>query len=345
MPLDDAIGEPAETSRLRSANDRLRRELAAVRGHARRLSEAVDAYEEAAVTAARLSAARIPKWVAGRKPRRNEAILGTIWSDSHFDEIVRNQELGGRAENAYDRHIATLRWHRYIEELVAIKSTINYSWQGIVFMLGGDLSYGNIHDELRETAHSTMPDMLAYWLPVLASGITRLADTYGNVHVPVVVGNHGRLTRKSRAKLRALDNWDSLTGRLLEQSLAADKRITFQVPEAADAIVHIYGTRFLLTHGDQASGGAGGAYAAVKRLKEKKHATYDFDWLVCGHFHTYLHGQGVIVNGSAKGTDEYALTMAFAPEPPMQAAWVVTPERGVTHAMPIFVADRSVEGW
>ena len=55
--------------------------------------------------------------------------------------------------------------------------------------------------------------------------------------------------------------------------------------------------------------------------------------------------QGLIVNGSLKGYDEYASVSNFRPERPQQALWLVTPENGISVSAPVLVADRKKEKW
>lgn len=347
MHLDDAIAsQDIEAERLRLIVEKLKVELAASRAHARELSGELDRLQ-AVASFAGASRIEIPKWLTrrDRKPR-SEAIVCTIFSDAHLDEVVNPDEIGGL--NAYDRKIATQRFERYINGIEHLTSEhLNgVTYKGCVMALGGDLVSGNLHD-LAETNDGTLPETIAYWVPVIASGIQRLADVFGQVHVPVVVGNHGRLTRKPRTKKRAVDNLDWLIGKLLEQRFAGDKRVTFDVPENPDVTFTVYGTKFLMTHGDQANGGMGiaGVWSPIQRLRARKLSRMSFDWLVMGHWHQYVHSQGLIVNGSSKGYDEYASVMNFAPEPPQQALWIVTPEHGVTWAAPVFVSDRKSEGW
>jgi UDP-2,3-diacylglucosamine pyrophosphatase LpxH len=346
MSLDDMIGdpEPEQLGQLAVTLARQRRELATLRRQVRSMGEILERreLELAAFTAARKRPT--PRWVARKVRTRGRGIIATIWSDSHLDEVVNPAEMTGNMTNAYNRDIARTRWESYVEQLCALSITFpTYQIDGLVFMLGGDLFSGDIHDELRDTNESTMLDSVAYWTPVLASGIRRLADQYGSVHVANVIGNHGRTTRRPVAKRRAISNYDHLVARLIEQRLADDARITFAIPESADALVTIYDTTFLLTHGDQASGGS--ASIAVRRLRDRKAATYRFDWIVCGHFHTYHHADGIIINGTAKGPDEYSLVSSFVPTPPSQAVWLVEPDVGVTWSKAIYVADRAREGW
>lgn len=86
----------------------------------------------------------------------------------------------------------------------------------------------------------------------------------------------------------------------------------------------------------------------VHRIRKQAQAEgRPFDTLLVGHWHQFmsLSAQGLVVNGTLKGYDEYARGKGFAPEPPTQGLLVVTPERGITGQMPIFVMDREAEGW
>jgi predicted phosphodiesterase len=278
-----------------------------------------------------------PKWLTPARPRRaHTATICTILSDCHFDEVVRPEEVGG--VNAYNREIATLRLQTYFENVVKLArdylSGVDYA--GVVLMLGGDLFSGDIHEELAQTNEDTILGSILYWVELLAAGITMLAEEFGQVHVPVVVGNHGRRTRKPRMKLRARDNFDWF----------------LDIPEQADCPFQVYDTRFLLTHGDQFKGGNGiaGIWSPISRGHAKKSqrnavAGQPYDVMVMGHFHTLTWGNGFIVNGANKGTDEYSWIGNMGHEVPQQAMFLVTPQHGITFTAPVLVSNRKAEGW
>jgi hypothetical protein len=227
-----------------------------------------------------------------------------------------------------------------------------FDYSGAIVVLGGDLVTGNLHDlaEFNET-HSVIVTV-DYWVDHLAAFLETIADAYGPCHVVSVVGNHGRLTRKPRTKGRVEDNFDYLLARLLQRHFRDDRRFSWNVPLSADAYVDVYESRLLITHGDQARGGSGisGLLTPVSLLdhrKRKRDASIGrtYDHLLMGHWHTYLRTGTVTVNGSLKGTDEYAFLSNFGHEEPSQAFAVITPEHGVTIEAPIFSADRKAEGW
>ena len=60
-----------------------------------------------------------------------------------------------------------------------------------------------------------------------------------------------------------------------------------------------------------------------------------YDTMLCGHFHTLMSLSRLIVNGSVKGYDEYAMSINCPWEPPQQALWTVHPKHGHTWFMPV----------
>lgn len=294
-----------------------------------------------------------PKWLVPKQTKgKHKAILCSILSDCHFDEVVRPEEVG--FQNAYDRSIATTRLQRYAEGLIVQSRDYlaGLEYEGAVICLGGDIFSGNIHDELKETNEDTPFGSMLYWLEQICAALTMLADHFGKVYVPVVVGNHGRMTKKSRAKLRARDNLDWLLGHLVAHHFKDDPRVTVEVNDDADAFFTVYDTVHLLTHGDQVTGGGGigGIWPPLMRMIARKQVRYNstpFDVMVCGHWHQLIMApaQGLIVNGSTKGYDEYAAVSNFRPERAQQAMWIVTPENKITWTTGIFCDDRASEGW
>ena len=295
-----------------------------------------------------------PKWLTPkRKPSAHHATVTTILSDCHFDEVVNPDELGG--VNAYDRAIATLRLRRYFDQVVSL--TRDYmagvTFDGAVVMLGGDLVSGAIHEELAQTNDDSILGTVLYWSEMICAGLHMLADEFGHVHCPGVPGNHGRLTRKPRAKGRARDNFDWLICQLVAREFHDDDRVTFDIPDAFFTQWNVYGTTYHLQHGDNTSGGGGwmGPLGPVMRHQVKVEAvgqatSQPFDHMVVGHWHTYVNLPRGTINGSLKGYDEYAMTKAFSFEEPIQALWLTTPERGITMRSPIYCAvDRKAEGW
>jgi len=295
-----------------------------------------------------------PVWVSQKsaKGALHQGIPTLLLSDCHWDEIVKPEEVEG--SNKYDRKIAIARLKRTLAGTIDLlrNYVAGLKYEGFTLMLGGDHFSGNIHEELQQTNEDTIFGSLDFWSDQLCGIIGSLADEFHHLHIVGVVGNHGRNTRKPRAKLRVRDNLDWLLFRIVAKAFAKDSHVTFQIPESADANVKIYNTNYRLTHGDQFRGGSGiagmlsplmlGAHRKGQRQMTLKNP---FDWMVIGHFHQYWTGKGIIANGSTKGYDEYAYLSNFAWERAQQALFVTTPENGLTFSAPIFCDNRKAEGW
>jgi hypothetical protein len=295
-----------------------------------------------------------PAWTS-KQPRSKKKYHGIpvlMLSDLHLDEVVEPAQVLGM--NAYNRDIARQRLECIGNNFVTVTQDhwAGVSYDGVLLLLGGDIFSGDIHEELTETNEDTLLGSVDYWIDPLAAVVGYLADTFGKVHVPVVPGNHGRTTRKPRAKFRARSNFDWFVGAQLARVFRNDKRVTFDLSESADCLVPAYDQKILLTHGDQASGGQGigGIWPPLMRLDARKRQRQEavnqgYDLMAMGHWHSLVFGPSWIVNGTTKGYDEYAFTQNFGFEEPSQAAWLMTPEHGKTWTAPIFCQERDLEGW
>ena len=293
------------------------------------------------------------QWLSPTKPSsKSSATLMLMLSDLHLDEVVDPNEVEGL--NAYNRAIAKMRLQRW--SMNVIKMSRHYlagmKYDGVVVLLGGDIFSGDIHEELKETNEDTILGSFVFWAEQIASVLDVLGDEFNRVHVACVAGNHGRMTRKPRAKLRARTNFDWLLGKQLQRHFVGDKRFTFEVPEGTDAIVQVYDSTHLLSHGDQVHGGGGigGIYPPIMRMRARKAQRFSatgqtFDTLWIGHWHQYLPSPSLVVNGSMKGIDEYSYINNFGFEQPQQALAIIAPNKGITIQAPIFCADRKKEGW
>ena len=337
----------AEVIKMRRERDTATHELSRIKTELHLANRALSV-----VSAAEMADLQPPKWLSPTKPKTSAATLMVMLSDTHFDEVVIPEEVEGL--NAYNRDIATKRLHRWGTNVVKISrhylSGVNYD--GCVMILGGDIFSGDIHEELAQTNEDTMLGSLLYWSEQIAASIDLLADEFGKVHVPSIVGNHGRMSRKPRAKLRVKTNFDWLLAKMVERHFTNDKRVTFDIPEGTDVLIKVYDHHHLVTHGDQVTGGGGigGIYPGIMRLRARKAQRYlttnqNFSTLWMGHWHQYLPSSHLIINGSLKGYDEYAFINNFSFEPPQQALAVIAPTHGITFHAPVFSQDRKAEKW
>jgi len=324
----------------------------------RALDRSLKAYEELSKRCDLLTSldsvkSTAPTWL--RKPAKkteHNGIANLLLSDLHLDEVVFPAQVGN--VNAYNRTIALERMRATAEKTAEIAKDYiqGITYQGITVWLGGDIFSGTIHEELRNTNEAPIMASFDYWIDPMVALLKQMADEFGQVHVPGCVGNHGRNTHKPIMKNRVEDNFDWLFYRVLARELRGDDRFTWQLPVTTDVSVQHYDHRYLLTHGDQFRGGSGIsgiqtplALGAFRKSKRQQAVDDPFDTMILGHFHQYMTLPGIIVNGSLKGLDEYALISNFGYEVPQQAFWITTPERGPAFHVAIQPMNRKVERW
>lgn len=282
-----------------------------------------------------------------RGKSRHEVSATAFLSDTHFDEMVSLEQTNG--VNEYTREIAERRLGMFAEKTLIVSKDLMSGFETVHLDLpfGGDMVSGNIHEELARTNEAEIMDTVDHWSEKLAEVVVTLSKEFPSVHIPCVVGNHGRNTRKPRHKGRVRDNFDWLIYRNVQRILAGQvSNVSMQVSESTDATWETMGHKYCLTHGDQASGGAGwgGIFSPIMRLYEKKLKSYSgrgesFDYLIMGHWHQFIDAGPIIVNGTTKGYDEFANNLNFRPEPPQQAFWLTDPEKGKIFSGPLFVGD------
>ena len=286
----------------------------------------------------------VPNWICKSSTGKTSGIPTIFASDWHWGEVVDPKQVGG--VNSYNIKIAQERAKRFIEKSIDLLKNhfANPSYPAVVFVLGGDMLSGDIHEELSQTNEMpTMPALLDLF-GVLTWCIGTLADSFGKVFVPCVTGNHGRNTFKIYNKNRTATSFDWLLYMFLAKRFEGDNRVQFLIPDGPDIGYSVYDHRYLLSHGDSFKGGDGiiGAIGSVIRGDYKKRSRaaqigQPYDTLLCGHFHQLIQLDRLIINGSLKGYCEYANANNFSYEPPRQAVWITHPDHGITFSAPIHV--------
>lgn len=288
------------------------------------------------------------KRARAQKGKANAGVPTLFCSDWHVGEVVsaaRTHNL-----NEYNLDIFRERSKRVFQttQEVLFHHQSGMSYEAMVIALGGDMFSGIIHEELRATNEMPIHECLLELTQVLADAIIGVADEFPGVYVPAVAGNHGRIDLKPTSKNAAVDNYDYLLYRMVEMMVRARMgskcNVDFDISPALDLTYSVYGTRYLLTHGDQSQTSTNSAefwpsmmrLAALKQERSKMGRAGNFDYLLTGHFHKYGTVGNIIVNGSLKGYCEHAYRRNYAVEPPIQAMWITHPEHGITSHIPIY---------
>lgn len=289
-----------------------------------------------------------PKWTTDIKSsKRKQGTPVAHLSDTHFDEVVLPGEVNDC--NAYNRKIGEIRLKRFFSNTIELCDVYlnGIDYPGIVLAMSGDNFSGVIHPELRATNETSICDSIVHWTEQLEAGILALADRFGKVFIPCVVGNHGRTQEKIQFKRSIRDNFDWLLYALMQKDFKNDPRIQFQISESRDNIFNVYNTKILQTHGDQFRGGTGISAEMAPlllgeaRKRERYSAVGDsFDLMIAGHFHRRNSFGRVRLNGSLIGFSDYAAINNLRYQEPCQDFWICDPDYGVTISAPIHVMSK-----
>jgi len=289
-----------------------------------------------------------------KSKRRETPVLFT--SDLQIGEVVRREDTP--ANNEYNLTIFKKRYFRLIEKTIDLIETHHGGADHIVYLRGGDTISGGIHDELAETDEVPPAEQARVAIQVETAGIRRLLENFGRVTVYSVAGNHDRTTKKPRSKLYSSNSFEVLIQYGLEAQFCdpktglLDPRIKFESDPSGDILFKLRGHNFLMTHGDRigTSGGAGflGPAGPIVRGAKKVKAQYagqgiHVDTVLGGHFHTPMHGDGFLFNGTLVGYSEYAHARIRAEiSPPCQTLFFVHDLYGITAVRRIYVNGHKV---
>ena len=297
-----------------------------------------------------------PPWINDRKafPYRH-GVPALFLSDLHYGETVSPAQVFN--SNKFNANVCIQRVKQVIDTTEHLTFGIlkDPKFPGIVLVLGGDNVNGVLRDEALANNDRQIMSQAIEVADLLHSSILKLIRIYGRVFVVGVPGNHGRNTRKPWASFYAETNFDWLVYQMLERffkvEIAAGK-VAFLTPPARDVTFKIAGRAFRLTHGDQFRGGDSiiGPLGPITRGNNKKLAMAlslptedeEYQTLLVAHFHSLYMTPKLIINGSIKGYDEYALSNNFGWEPPQQALFFTHEKYGVNHYMPVLADEPKV---
>lgn len=282
---------------------------------------------------------QVPKRAkAGKEVEEEEAIL--LLSDLHIGEVVDEDETGGIA--VFNLDIASRRLQYTIDKTIKlIKEHLRggYVVRKLNVFVLGDIISGEIHKELEITNEVGAIQQILYATDQLEIALQKLAQEFEEVNVVVVVGNHGRKRPDYYFKQKAVENYDYLIGKMLQQRLSKQPNLNIKVPRSYWTIEKVANRRFLMMHGDGIKGWGGIPFYGMNREYLKWRALAEsyvggFDDLLLGHFHIHavlpMQRDWIITNGTLKGGDEYSMGAISAANDPLQVVFGVSPKRGRT---------------
>ena len=268
---------------------------------------------------------------------RNVGIL--LMSDWHADETVRASTVLNK--NEYNSDIASKRIKMFFANTV--KMLKKRPVDELIIGCLGDLIGGWIHEELAQTNSMTPMEGSLFVKTHIVSGLKLISDNLPDLERITFVGicgNHSRTTKKMQFANGYALSYEYFMYKDIEATCAVMglNNIIFDIPQSEFAYIQCMGRKLLFAHGHQFkyAGGVGGIYPSMLRWYSKLNQTIKIDKAFIGHWHTIINIKEVVVNGTIKGFDAYAMGKGLPYEEPQQTFLILNDKRGFILHTPIF---------
>jgi hypothetical protein len=288
----------------------------------------------------------IPEWVNTTE----KSIVPVIClSDIHIGEVVEEGDVG--FGDSFNTELAHSYADKVINDFVGIcKHNMNYDYEGVVLILGGDIIAGNNMHNMDETNDRTATEQVVEGVNLIIRSINTLHKEFGKVFVPAVTGNHDRLdgSRYTRTKQRTENSLGSMVYYFVQQHFRDNEDVVIVTDKSDEILFSVNGHRFNLQHGDTIKGGngIGGVAVPILRARAKKLTAAvavgkAFDTLIIGHFHQSIHLTGLIVMNSLKIYDEYSKMLGFSYSRPGGTSFFINEHGEIIYSSNIIIRKES----
>lgn len=275
---------------------------------------------------------------AAKSSGRSEELI-LLLSDFHAGEEVNPTEMLGM--NEYNMDVMIERVKKIYMALDSILNKMTgYTYNKINIFALGDMVSGIIHEELLQGTCTV--DQVVITAEILSEMIYKLSQRFEEVEFIGVVGNHGRFNKAPNFK-KKYNNFDYLLYKMIESKCSKLENVIFNIPKAGIAAKTIFDFNFLLMHGDGINSFGGIPFYGIRRadaqISQLLVTKKDFypHYICMGHYHTTNMmekiGGKIIMNGTLKGGDEYALGKMFTGGDPKQLLISVHYKHGLTWTM------------
>lgn len=250
----------------------------------------------------------------------NDEDMIVCLSDLHAGIEVKNWW------NTYDINILRSRLCKYIDEIKAIQAI--HQCHRCELVLGGDAISGLIHPNLRLQNNENVIEQIKTAITYIGEFIAALQDSFSEIRVHSVSGNHSRLS-PDKAEHLSGEELDALIPFCLKMKFAKNTSVVIHEDGYIDNSINSFVTRggklFYLVHGDKDT-----PSNAVKNLTLMTGTKPDAVLMAHRHHNAYdtQYGVKVIQMGCVVGTDDHCVDLRISGEPE-QCVIITTRERTV----------------
>jgi predicted phosphodiesterase len=257
----------------------------------------------------------------------------------------------GKATASYDREAVVRRMGYVAQRVTKLTDMLrsDYEFDGLELCFLGDGPDGSdIYPTQAHHQGETNPEVQALDMVelVICPLAKALRQSYREVRLRVISGNHGRIGRGAHEAA----SWDATAYRLAEARLARERGITFalerDIPEVRAFMVR--GHKFLLYHGHGIKSYMGIPFYGVRQRMLNWNSTDEyggFRVLHIGHFHSFGRMQHnrltAMLNGTMVSGDGWALNQLGYESAQLWHLHGVSEERPITFDFGVDTSDES----
>lgn len=269
---------------------------------------------------------------------KSEVMAVANLSDLHIGEMIRPAETGGFG--AFNYAIAQDRMATYATNLIdwVRIHRLGYNIPDLTIFGIGDYISGDIHQELLVTNEFPLPGQTARAGLLIAEFVRSLSPHFRKITFHGVgADNHGRLQKKPQAKQKSANNMSFLVHALVGAYLAELPNFQMVDHEDISPLIEVARHQFIVTHGDTIKSVMGIPWYGLERFigKEaiRRLGKKEFHYVNCGHYHTAIFLQRLLMNSSLSGTTEFDHACGRFGQPG-QITYLVHPRWGVFDFVP-----------
>jgi hypothetical protein len=260
--------------------------------------------------------------------------------------VLSDWQLGKKTET-YSSEVCRERIQLYckkVERLVELQR-LDHPVKKLALFLVGDMIEGELifPGQAWHIDSSLYQQLTIDGTEILGGMVDWASQTFEEVEVHAVPGNHGYLGGRSRREMHPESNADRMLYQIVKQitDKAGLENVTWNIAEDWFTVADLgEGCRFFLLHGEDVRGYAGIPwYGWTRKVMgvgslERIFPEMAYDHMVAGHFHTpvsiYINGRRLWVNASTESHNPYAARQLSAAGQPAQWLLFAKPGKGIT---------------
>ncbi len=335
IALEDKI-PVVPTEVFKSDNEKLMKQLI----HQRNTNAVIIEHCLAAISGCSFEASKIPK------PEKavNEQVFIAMKSDDHCGELVDPKWVQGVGE--YSSIIFQERLELWTHKVLTFREQDKKSLglnKLVINMLGDHVTGETVFKGQAFFIDLCVIDQLLLCVEKYTNCILALADSFPEIEIFCVQGNHGRIGKKGENHPKS--NFDYLFFRMLQQALKLQKNVKVFVNDSPTMIVKHGNFVFCLNHNDDTRGWNGIPYYGLDRKARRLGQLYNLmiDYKLGGHFHSPANlNDETLLNGTMVGGSDLSINSMRVATRPSQKIFYFDGIHGIHRESNLYLAEKPV---